>query len=462
MISLNWIDFIPETYTPDQFAKWGDVSPNFSVEPGKIYVPGTPMAGNTVVDSFNKGVTHASIHLVNASGETIPQTKWYNDVPRTFEIWGVPDAPFRRNESQSRARGQAVNISSRLWVGETMEGASWLDPEFPEWGWFYQELIARYEAQKAIDGVPYYVAHDYGGPWGNDFYSLGLGGLNEKRAAYTQPKNALPSSFYHRKQQLCNAHFGGVYVNYFDDRDTIYAKIFEMEVAERFGLVNGLFLFPVYEALPGWEHAIYTDNPAGKMGVSDKQPLPASDLMTYAYVAHDWGKALITWGQPHQATRNPNKLAVLPAEWGTLGPGKWRWQRATGSPTNFPFVDYFAEPTFPAAISTKQWDLLHWGIHAHQVSASTWGGEYRYATFRLSSGSWRPRETDGSDVLWAYRDKVGIARVRKQGDYRKIVYLNPYADGIARTIEIQDPWDSNIVYTSSVAGPGIHVANATV
>lgn len=462
MPTLSWIEFIPDYYTPTQHGIWPSVSPNFNLEPGKVYAPGVPSEGTTIANSFLKGATHASIHLSLNAGEPVPDTKLYNDVPRTFEIFQVPDAPFRLSESQARAKGQSANIAPRLWVGETREGTSFLDPSYPEWLWFYDELITRYEAQKAIDGVPYYVAHDYGGHWGNNFYALHEGDLNVKRAIYTQPKESLPTNAYHGNMQRLNMHLGGVYINYFDDRDVIYWKIFEMEAAAKFGLHPGIFMELVYEALPGWEHTIYTDSPAGKMGVSDKQPLPAFDVLSYAYAAHEWGDVLIPWGQPHMAITNVNKLSPLPGSWGTIGPEKWRWRPDAGSPSSFPFVDWQVERTFYAPMATKNFDLLHWGVMAHQQSMQTWGGDRLYATYRINGGPWRQRESDGSDIIWAFRDKVGIARVRRQGNYRKIIYLNPYADGVARNIEIKDPWNESIVYTASVAGPGIHVANATV
>ncbi len=462
-VNIDWLDLKPLGWQPSQVSSWGSTSPEFSL-PGKIYMPDVPTAGDTIASAIARGLTHVSKNKAVDSGESVPYGKYYNDVPQTWMIWQQPNNnPFSLNEAQSRARGQSADISCHLWVGETQEGQDWIEQNNPMWRWFYDELIDRYEARALVDGLPWYVSHNYGGNYLPEVYTLGLGDLNAKRALYTNPASAFPNCSYSPGGTLSrlNLHCAGVYNMYFDHRDTIFDKIFELEWAKKLVGNVVIFAFPVFESLPGFEHQVYTTDPVGKVGVSNKLPLPAGELLSLGYISAEWGDGLICWGQAFQRTTDSNRINVGLPEWGQ-GPGKYRWQPAPGSPSSFPYLPLHAGDFFPSGIHAANYDWLHWGYESHTKSMPTYSGERRYASYRIGSGAWREREVDGSDVVWAKRDKVGIASVKKEGNHRKIMYINPYADNISRPIEIRDPWDSNIIYSTSVCTPWIHVANTTI
>jgi len=195
---VQFVNPIPSGFNPAlQVPQFADVSPNNTLPSSHCYVVPAAKQGWTTAQIMSKGVTHWTHNSVGDEGgdsaffnNPTYAKKGYNGVPRIREIFGLSGPPWWPNgfynETQARQKGQQADIRWRLWVGETMEGEDYVPEGEPMWGWFYDELINRYEAQKAQDGIPYFVAHNYFTRWPGA-YNLGHDTQANHEALYNTP-----------------------------------------------------------------------------------------------------------------------------------------------------------------------------------------------------------------------------------------------------------------------------------
>jgi len=249
----------------------------------------------------------------------------------------------------------------------------------------------------------------------------------------------------------CNLHVVGWYKNPPDNRDFVYQQIFQMEVARREGLTSGIFLFPVHEYLPGFSNQIELEEPAGRFSRSEKAPLSPSDLLLAPFLAFEYGDIYVVWDTDYKKSENPADIRRSEGKGGSDV-----WEPAAGGPKEFPYGSG-AGPEFPAAYAQWVYDLTHWGVLQYARTAAV-AGERVYAAFRLDGGPWIEPQTDGSDVLYAWDAKRGIASFRSKGAAACVWYVNPYADNRRHTIEIRHPTKPGVTWRGTVAGDGLHVA----
>ena len=478
--TLNWERSVPLAFNPvSQTSQWADVAPDMQLPSGHIYVNIASKKGWTQDLIFRKGVTHWTQGAVEDEGGNDAMrarfpTKMYNNVPRTEGMMGLydagpdadgggynlkwwPNGPF--NEQKAREVGQTRDITPRLWIGENMEGSSYMPYDKPMWGWFYEELIKRFENQKAQDGIPYYVAHNYywlfGGVDGMpNPYSLGEATAAQHKALYsTDPSIWQPKTAFHNGNTLSKTNLVvlGVYMNVPDlTPDAVFADLHRMEFIKKLGKSAGIFLFGVHEWRPNWGWGIRY--PEGTLIRKDKLRLDPNFHMAYAFFAQEYGHVFVEWGVvPHQVASK----APLDEYPGIMAGGDfWYPNGQTVAQPGFP---HYGAYNAPNKFNFGGGDWSHWGTFLWQKTfGQVASGSPYYCKFRLNNGSWVEREANGADVVDAYFQKRGIVRCRISGNKIAIMYYNPYADNTRRTIEIQDPVDPSRTYTTTVCGNGIH------
>lgn len=449
---LNWIDPIPREWTPGLVSTWPDRSPEFSLPDGSMYVHTPHAQGQTIAQTFKKGVTHYS-HRWRNDEPDLPEDRLYNDVPQIRALFNLqpPYAPPRLTEEEARRRGREVFLP-HLWIGETQEGTDFLPADDPTWAHFYDEVIQRMEARKARDGRPYYIAHNYYSSMGPAFSFVNKK-VEDLDFIYRQPPEEWPAHpLPETIRDTCNLHVVGWYKNPPDNRDFTYQQIYHMEVARRLGLTSGVFLFPVYEYPPGFSNQIDLSSPAGRFSRSDKAPLSPSELLSAPFLAFEYGNLYVVWDTDYKRSDDPRDIHRSEFKGGSD-----LWEPDPGAPAEFPYA-HGPGQGFPATYAQWVYDMTHWGVLLYARTAILAGGRREYAAFRLDDGPWIEPQTDGSDVLHAWREQRGIATVRDNGDALCVWYLNPYADNRPHSIEIRHPSNPSLTWTGVVSGDGIHVA----
>lgn len=449
---LNWLDPIPQNWIPGLVSTWPEVSPGFCLPKEKMYVHTPHVQGQTIAETMKRGVTHYS-HRWQRDEPDLPKDCLYNDVPQIRTLFKLqpPYVPPRLTEEQARQCGRDVFLP-HLWIGESQEGTDFLSANDSAWRFFYDEVIKRMEARKAKDHRAYHVAHNYYSSMGPDFCFVNKK-VKDLAFVYQHPPAEWPTRpLPEVVRKYCNMHVVGWYKNPPDNRDFAYLQIFQMEVAQREGLTTGVFLFPVYEYLPGFSNEIRLENPAGQFSRSDKAPLSPADLLMAPFLAFEYGDIYVVWDTDYKRSRNPADIRRSESKGGSD-----IWMPATNSPGQFPYASG-SGPDFPAAYAQWVYDMTHWGVLLYSRTAPTAGGRRAYAAFRLDNGPWIEPQPDGSDVLHAWDGKRGIASVRLKGRDACVWYLNPYADNQRHTIEIRHPSKPTLTWKGFVAGDGIHVA----
>ena len=449
---LAWVNPVPAGWTPKDYSSWPEVSPQITMPADKVYIQNPHAEGQKISQLLRLGVTHYSQRWQNTEGG-LPADKLYNDVPRLENLLGMiksPGGQWIKSISADQARSAARRLPILpVEINETMEGDAFISQDDAAWSPFYEELAAR----TPRDGRRRYRAHNYYEILPSE-YSTTNKKLADMRWVYTTPARSLPRGSFAGSLRNTNTHVVGWYKNAPDETTYVYKKLYNMQVSKKLGLFTGVFIFPVHEWQPGFSWQVSTTNPAGKLAQSDKAPLSPSELMTAAYLGLDEGDISIVWETDFQRSKNPNDITT---SW--MG-GKRIWEPAPGSPGLFPYKT--SGTTFPGY---PQWvyDLYHFGTLLYSyTSAATDGGESHYADFRIDGGSWIVARPDGSDVLDAWDQKRGLAKVTKKDKLVTISYVNPSADNRSHSIEIRDPDNASRTWKGTVFGDMIHSVNLSL
>jgi hypothetical protein len=461
---VQFVNPIPSGFNPAvQVSQWAEVSPNYTLPSGHCYVLPPNKQGWTMSLINSKGVTHWTRNSVGDEGgndvflaDPYFAKKGYNGVPRIREIFGLSGPPWWPNgfynEAQARQKAQQSDIRYRLWVGETMEGEDYVPEGDPMWGWFYDELINRYEAQKAADGVPYFVAHNYFSRWPG-IYNLGHDTQVNHESLYNTPWQNWPATHFHPGHSLGrpNAIVEGIYVNAPDlAPQQMLQAIMHMELADKMGKVPGLFLFAVHEWHPGFAKRYIF--PEGTLYRSDKTPLDPNLHIALAFLAHEYGKIFIEWGAGGYQSATMKPVDYYPS----VHDGKDYWYPLGSSTVQNP-CPFYAQ-SGPNRYTGGGGDLTHFGVALWAATgAQVEGGTPYYATYRIDGGSWIQRTSNGSDLVSAYFGNRGVTRVRILGNKMLICYFNlKYADNQPHSIEVQNPLNPAQTFTGTVCGNGVH------
>jgi hypothetical protein len=448
-----------------QVATWADVAPDMTMPSGHYFVLNQNKLGWTLPQIFAKGVTHWTRGHVGDGQDASVRAQYpgmeYNNVPRTREIFGLnptgpditeggywkrwwPNGPY--NQAQAIQKANESSLPS-LWIAETTEGEDHMPESYPMWGWFYERLKERYEAQKAIDGRAYYVCHSYlylgigtvpdrGSAW-----ALGQRSRTEHANMYTTDPSTWDRTQFHPGGTLSatNLFVITVYKPNPDELGDIIGGLFKMDLMKKLGKDTGVFIFGSHEWNPNWKKGI--TYPDGIYYKSDKALLDPVYHMAWAFLAQEYGKVFVEWGvYPFQ---DPDKKV-------DLNPGDEWWPNGATS----------AQPNFPHAgnqWSTGGGDLSYYGnLLWHQTAGQVASGTPYYARYRINGGNWVEKSSVGADLVDCWYEKRGFVRCRILGNKMAIMYYNPWADNTRKSIEIQHPLDASKVYTAVVSGAGIH------
>lgn len=467
-IPLHFEDPIPAAYDPANPApQFADVSPDMTLPKGHVYYKPVTKHGWTIEQVMAKGVTHWTPSSFEKDGNArtdafrknpLYATKEYYAVPRIREIFGLPGKVNDKwwpngflNEQQARDRARAVSIQPRLWVGETMEGDDWVPSDQPMWGWFYDELTKRYEAQKAKDGIPYYLAHNYFCQFSGDL-QLGQGKREQKAALYDTSPEKWNWQMYAAGASIGkpNTILQGFYVGPPDmTAGQLMGALFGMELTVKAGKYAGLFVFNLHEWRPGFAGRI--EYPEGIFYRSDKLPIDPNLQISLAFLGQEYGTIFIEWGLGTFMPPSMKPIGYYAPIHSTMD--AW-YAKGDTHPTPCPFYATSGSQASPMAY---QGDMTHFGtVMWNATGGQVAGGTTAYATYRLDGKKWIQKEKNGSDLVNGYYDQRGIVRTRTLGKKMMICYFNFFADNEPHSIEIQNPTNPSDVYTGTVCGNGIH------
>lgn len=459
---------IPPGYDPSlQIPQFADLCPDMTLPAGHVYVKPPTKQGWTTAQIMAKGASHWAQGGTESDlyyNATSPYSKKrYNNVPQIRSIFGLsgPDPNGNwwpngyYNESEARAKGQQADITSRLWVGETMEGADYVPEDNSMWRWFYDELIDRYEAQKAQDGIQYYVAHNYFTRWPSAF-NLGQDTRANNESLYNTSWSNWPATLYTPGQNLGrpNTVLEAIYVNVPDlVPQQLLIAFMHMELAQKMGKFTGLFIFNVHEWHPGFASKVNYPG-EGTFYRSDKMPLDPNTQIALAFLAHEYGTLFVEWGL--NGFQSPTKKPI--DYYASIHDGKDFWypvgQTTPANPC--PFYSDRDSNRYGGGLAYLG-DMTHFGtVLWNTTGGQVAGGTPYYATFKIDGGSWINRQANGSDLIASFHEQRGLAKVRILGNKMLICYFNFFADNLSHTIEVQNPLNSGQTYIGTVCGNGVH------
>lgn len=466
VVSVDFVNPIPAGYDPAlQIPQFADVCPDMTLPDRHIYVKPSTREDWTTVQVMKKGITHWTHGDTgdDAYFRATPAyaTKAYNNVPNIRQIFGLtytngtywPNGLF--DEAQTRLKARQCDISSRLWVAQTMEGDDYVEEHEPMWGWFYDELIDRYDAQMAEDGVPYYVAHNYFTRWPNVF-NLGMEARATHQALYDTNWTNWPATLYTPGQTIGrpNTVLEGIYLNAPDILPLqVMNALWHMELAAKMGKFTGLFIFNVLEWHPGFVAQVNYPG-EGTFYRSDKAHLDPNIQIAVAFLAQEYGTIFMEWG--HRRLQPVSKKPIT--YFNEVHDGKDFWfPSGHESPANpCPFYQR-GEPHQYSAGQACLGDMPHFGtVLWNMTGGEVAQGTAAYATYRLDGENWIERQANGSDLVAAYFEKRGVTKVRILGNRMLICYFNLFADNLPHTVEVQNPLNPAQTFTGSVCGIGVH------
>ncbi|WP_149242597.1 hypothetical protein [Dyadobacter sp. 32] len=459
----NFSNPIPSGYnTTLKNTQWADIV-KFKLPKGHVFHVNKGDA-ETFQQQFAAGLTHAShyqlpwdnldsVRLLKKAGLT------YNSVPRPEGFLGLnkvgaddwskgynkawwPKGPL---DAQAATAKAAVVDLDAVWIGETLEGDSYMPQNEDMWRHFYRQLRKRYEFEYGKKGIPYYICHNY--------FQLGMPGLNgnpeEEKALFRTPEKNQTLKVFLPGGTLAdnNLIVTAVYLSAPDlQLRTLYNVIYEMALVKTLKMEGGIFLAGVHEWKPN--NYLQVNYPEGDFYYGQKIPLDPNIIIGAAFLSQVYGKVYVDWGDTGKSSTN--KIDYNPP-WSD---GLWFPNGATSPASNFP---YFASSGPRKGAYSGSTDLSAFGVN---LFAKTFGivenGESRYLRFRIDGGAWiTPGSQQYADeVVDAFHQKRGFVYSRTREGRTAWFYLNAYADNLAHKLDVVLP-DGRTV-TETVSSAGVH------
>lgn len=470
---LRWVD---NRYNPAlQTAQWGDIGDNITLPKGHVFIA---RKSEWSIDQIRaKGVTHISNYDLpwNTDINEVTRLKrlgiTYNDVPRPeafmhlnpvgedkwvngYNLRYWPNGPLSDEEAIRKAN--EADISDAMWIGETLEGNSFMPQDARMWAVFYKRLRERYEEAFGSKGIPYLIAHNYFQFWSQGLSFMNLGNLpkDEHKRIVALPADQMPKNLFSPNGNLSSTNLivDGIYLNAPDiQAGSVYQTIYRMLAIKAMGYNAGVFLAGNHEWRPNnFNKYIYPD---GVFYSAEKIPLDPSVVVAYSFTAQVFGKLYLEWGAAgKQSTRDFNrynfKMGWSNGSWFTNG------QTDDRGFNNFPHVtdsnDYYAG--FGGSS-----DFSYFGQELFCNSyGKVEGGTDKYLKFRIDGGAWiQPENSKANDIVEAWYGQRGFVHSRTLNGKTAWFYLNSFADNAAHTLEVEMV-DGSIV-KETVSGNGIHV-----
>ncbi|REA63457.1 hypothetical protein DSL64_03135 [Dyadobacter luteus] len=457
---------IPDVFDPStQVTQWADIAPDMKLPKGHVWVAA---AGDWSVDKvMSKGVTHIAHHALPWDNKTkVQQLKeggvTYNNVPRIehflhlnpqgadnfrngYNLRYWPNGPLTKEQAIQKAN--EADISDAVWIGETMEGTSFMPAEAEMWGHFYKRLHERYQEKWGARKIPYYIAHNYFMFWPSEM-SLSL---KKSRAHFKsllhQAPNKLPETNFSPGGSLSSTTLipEAVYIGAPDAQTgQVYESIYRMHLIRQMGYETGIFLFGVHEWRPNNLHQY--KYPEGLFYNYSKLPLDPNVIIANGFIAQIFGKLYIEWGGSGK-TSNKN----FDPEWYK---GIWFPKGADQPQEGFPHYAKPQSPSYPGYNGSSDLSYFSQKLY-NDTFGKINGGSRKFLKHRLDNGQWiTPSQFSAEEIVDAYHDKRGFVYSETKNGQTAWFYLNSFSDNKSHDIEVELP--SGAIMKAQVSGNGIH------
>jgi hypothetical protein len=468
--SQGFLNPVPSNYNPDvKTASWADIAPDMKLPTGHFWVANR---GDWSIETIQrKGVTHISNYQlpwqtnVNEVNRLKSAGLTYNDVPRpeafmdlkpsgpdkwqnNYNLKYWPNGPL--NEQEAIKKADQTDDGHALWIGETMEGNSYMPPEQPMWGSFYKKLRQRYESNFGARKIPFQIAHNYFMFWPAEFKLEDGNGLKEARKKmFSMPVIDFPQTNFKPGGTLSSTNLivEGVYLNAPDIQNgALYNSLYRMELFKKMGYQAGVFLFGVHEWRPN--NAYLYNYPDGKYYRKDKLPLEPNIIIAYAFISQIYGNTYVEWG-------SSGKQVKVGRNWDTQwGSGDWYPSGQRTARDGFRYIVKQGEPAYAGYTGSS--DLSYFGIKLYNNTfGQVEGGVKKYLRFRVDGAAWTdPEEIAGNNIVNAFYEKRGFVLSQTKNGKTAWFYVNSFADNLAHKLEVVLP--DGKIESLTVAGNGIH------
>lgn len=463
----SFINPIPAHYNPStQQTQWADIATEMKLPSGHIWIATNGIW--SVEKLMTKGVSHiANHHLpwndvrkverLKASGVT------YNNVPRiehflrlkehgpdqfkngyNLKYW--PNGPL--TEEQAVQKANEADINDAIWIGETMEGTSYMPPEADMWGHFYKRLRERYQEKWGSKNIPFFIAHNYFMFWPNEMSLSREKSKNHYKKLLHLKASELPKTNFSPGGSLSATTLipEAIYIGAPDvQQGQVYEAIYKMHIIHQLGYETGIFLFGVHEWRP---NNLYQYNyPEGRFYNYNKIPLDPNVIIANGFIAQIFGKIYVEWGGSGKSTGKN-----FDSQWGK---GLWF---PTGSKDPVEHFPYYAKPqteTYPGYTGSEDLSYFSQKLYNDTFGKVT-GGNRKYLKYRIDNGAWiTPSQYSAEEIVDAYHDKRGFVFSESKNGKTVWFYLNSFADNQWHTLEVELPDGSRT--KDRVAGNGVHV-----
>jgi hypothetical protein len=448
-----------------QNSQWADIAPDMKLPPGHVWVANP---GAWVVEKvMAKGVTHIANHMLpwKNTADVIKLKEagvTYNNVPRIehfmhlketgkdksengYNLRYWPNGPLTKEQAIQKAN--EADINDAIWIGETMEGNSYMPPEKEMWAHFYKRLRERYTEKWGKRNIPFFIAHNYFSFWPEE---ISLSG-KKPRAYYKNLLHlspaALPKTNFSPGGTLSATNLipEAVYIGAPDmQQGQVYESIFRMQIIKNLGYETGIFLFGVHEWRPN--NPYQYNYPEGRFFAPYKLPLDPNVIIANGFIAQVFGKMYIEWGAADKV-----RTKTFDKEWVQ---GNWFPNGATEPQPGFPYFKKPGDDSYPGYTGSADLSYFSQKLY-HDTFARVDGGVRKFLKHRIDGGKWiDPSQFSTEEIVDAYYDKRGFVFSETKNGRTAWFYLNSFADNKWHDIEVQLP--DGTLTRQRIAGNGIH------
>ena len=465
-LKQGFLNPVPENFNPaTQNSQWADIAPDMKLPRGHIWIA-SPGAWD-IEKIRAKGVTHIAKHdLTSTPLSTVMKMKeagvTYNNVPRTehfmflkengpdrnrdgYNLRFWPTGPLTREQSIQKANEAEINDA--IWIGETMEGVSYMPPDAPMWGHFYKRLRERYEEKWGPKNIPFYIAHNYFMFWPQEISLSRSKNKEYYKNLLHLPAAQIPKTNFSPGGTLSHTNLitEAVYIGPPDiQQGQVYESIYRMHIIKNLGYESGIFLFGVHEWRP---NNLYQYNyPEGKYYAPNKLPLDPNVIIANGFIAQVFGKIYVEWGG-NGKSKNKN----FDMEWTK---GIWFPNGASNPQPGFTHYKKQGEDSYGGYTGSSDFSYFSQKLYNDTFGQVT-GGSRKFLKYKIDNGKWlTPSQFSAEEIVESYHDKRGFVFSESINGKTAWFYLNSFADNTWHNIEVELP--NGTIVKERVAGNGIH------
>jgi hypothetical protein len=482
---------IPDKFDPKlQRTQWVECFENFQLPRGQIWVPqrgeysiSEVMAkgGNYLSKYDMSGVSDADRIAMENAGKVysavdrpeaflrLPSKgadNWQKDkygIAYNKRFW--PNGPLTKEQAEKKA--DEADLRYSLIVNETEEGASWVSPDHPMWGWYYSRLDQRMKQKWGAGN--YFISHNYFTFDPIDWFGLGYHSRERHITEYEKPVSQWTKTRFSAGQSLSATNLVclGVYLNAPDQvLNNVFSIIYKSLAFKKLGKSTAIFLYGSHEWNPNNRQSIefYPSQFPGKAGTlyrNEKLKLEPSDIITYAALGSIYCPVMIEWGAQGKNTKTKVGMDWITDDyWFPAGSSNATGQTSGRRPDNefdqkfangFPHYDFSGAPT---RAGTQGSNYFAFGIRMYaQTFGKVKGGIRQYCRYRIDGGKWvEPQSEIRTIVNAAFDSGAFVVSERKNGKIAYAYYSASLKDNKAHVLEWEHPTKPGKIFKERVAG----------